>query len=105
MKFVADMHMHTIASTHAYSTMEEMLSAAARKGFFAAAITDHGVAMPGAPGTWYFQNMKVLPRVYKGVLVLRGQEAMSWITKEIWIFFRRTLLLWNGLWPLCTGPL
>lgn len=75
MKFVADMHMHTIASTHAYSTMEEMLSAAARKGFFAAAITDHGVAMPGAPGTWYFENMKVLPRVYKGVLVLRGQES------------------------------
>ncbi len=47
MKFVADMHMHTIASTHAYSTLEEMLAAAARKGFFAAAITDHGAAMPG----------------------------------------------------------
>ena len=75
MNFVADMHMHTIASTHAYSTLEEMLAAAARKGFFAAAITDHGAAMPGAPGTWYFQNMKVLPRVFNGVLLLRGQES------------------------------
>ena len=75
MNIIADTHMHTIASTHAYSTLEEMVHAAALKKLYAVAITDHGVAMPGAPGKWYFHNMRVLPRRLEGVLLLRGQES------------------------------
>ena len=75
MKLIADTHTHTIASTHAYSTLQEMVHAAAEKKLFSIAITDHGTTMPGAPGRWYFQNMDVVPHMLEGVLVLRGQET------------------------------
>ncbi|XOQ49430.1 MAG: Putative phosphatase YcdX [Eubacteriales bacterium] len=75
MNIIADTHTHTIASTHAYSTLQEMIHAAALKKLYAIAITDHGRSMPGAPGQWYFENMKVIPRFMEGVLVLRGQET------------------------------
>lgn len=73
---VADMHCHTIASTHAYSTVKEMITAAARKGLYAIALTEHGRAMPGAPGTFYFENLKRnIPSMYEGVRVITGIEA------------------------------
>lgn len=75
MNIIADTHTHTIASTHAYSTLQEMVHAAALKKLYAIAITDHGNSMPGAPGRWYFGNMKVIPRYMEGVFVLRGQET------------------------------
>lgn len=75
MNIIADMHTHTVASTHAYSTLQEMVHAAAQKSLFAMAVTDHGPAMPGAPGEWYFLNLKVLPRYIENVLVLRGEET------------------------------
>lgn len=75
MNIIADTHMHTTASTHAYSTLQEMVHAAAEKGLYAAAITDHGISMPGAPGKWYFHNMRVIPHIFEGVLVLHGEEA------------------------------
>lgn len=75
MKLIADTHTHTIASTHAYSTLQENVHAAAQKGLYAIAVTDHGALMPGAPGTWYFNNLRVIPRYLEGVLVLRGEET------------------------------
>ncbi len=75
MKIIADTHCHTLASTHAYSSLTEMVHAAKEKGLYAIAITDHGYAMPGAPGQWYFRNLVVVPRYLEGVLVLRGAEA------------------------------
>ncbi len=75
MQLIADMHMHTVASTHAYSTLGEMVHAAAQKGLYAVAITDHGAKIPGSPGQWYFENLRVVPRILEGVLVLRGQET------------------------------
>ena len=75
MNLIADTHTHTLASTHAYCTLMEMVHAAAQKKLFAIAITDHGATMPGAPGRWYFRNLKVLPREMEGVLILRGEET------------------------------
>ena len=75
MKIIADMHCHTVSSTHAYSTVEEMVRAASEKNFYAIAITDHGKAMPGAPGPWYFENLKVIPEKLYGVRVVKGIEA------------------------------
>jgi len=75
MNIIADTHMHTTASTHAYSSLQEMVHAAAIKRLYAVAITDHGINMPGAPGTWYFHNMRVIPHMFEGVLVLRGEET------------------------------
>lgn len=74
-KIIADMHCHTIASTHAYSTLKEMIAAAAERNLYAIAITDHGRAMPGAPGTYYFENLHNLPDTYLGVRVIKGIEA------------------------------
>ena len=75
MKWIADTHCHTLASTHAYSSLTEMVHAAKEAGLYAVAITDHGYEMPGAPGPWYFRNLVVVPRVLEGVVVLRGAEA------------------------------
>jgi putative hydrolase len=70
-----DLHVHTIASGHAYSTVEECARAAAGKGLEALAITDHGPAMPGSSNEYYFWNLKVLLRRWHGVLVLRSAEV------------------------------
>lgn len=71
----ADLHLHTVASGHAYSTIREMAAAAAAKGLKLIAVTDHGLKMPGAPHEYYFNNLVALPRTMEGVEVLRGVEA------------------------------
>lgn len=75
MKIVADLHIHTIASGHAYSTIEEYVSRAKKIGLKGIAITDHGPAMPGGPHNYYFQNMRMIPEKMEGVRVYRGIEA------------------------------
>ncbi|KAF0133857.1 MAG: PHP family phosphohydrolase histidinol phosphatase [Candidatus Saganbacteria bacterium] len=75
MKLIADLHVHTIASGHAYSTIEEYAEYAKKIGLKIFAITDHGPAMPGAPHYYYFANMRMLPKQINGVRVLRGIEA------------------------------
>ena len=71
MKIIADTHTHTIASTHAFSTAQEMIAAAAEKGLYAIALTDHGYAMPGSPGKWYFECLGAIPSTFNGVRVLK----------------------------------
>ncbi|HOC06727.1 MAG TPA: phosphatase [Bacillota bacterium] len=75
MKLVADLHVHSIASGHAYSTIGENAQAAKAKGLQLIAITDHGPAMPGAPHPLHFGNLRALPPVISGVRVLRGAEV------------------------------
>lgn len=75
MKLVADLHTHSIASTHAYATITEMAQEASELGLFALAITDHARKMPGAPGSFYFESLCILPQYLKGVRLLRGIEA------------------------------
>ncbi|SUC47350.1 Probable phosphatase YcdX [Providencia stuartii] len=41
--YQVDLHAHTIASTHAYSTVNEYFSEAARRGIKLFAITDHAL--------------------------------------------------------------
>jgi len=75
MKIVADLHIHTIASGHAYSTVMENARAAADRGLEMIAITDHGPAMPGGPHAYHFGNQKVIPDEVFGVRILKGVEA------------------------------
>lgn len=75
MKLVADLHTHSIASGHAYSTIKEIARAASEKGLQIVAITDHGPSMPGASHAYHFGNLHVLPRKIHGVEVLKGIEA------------------------------
>jgi putative hydrolase len=75
MRLLADLHTHSVASGHAYSTFGELASAAAAKGLELIAVTDHGPSLPGAPHEWHFLNMKVVPSVLAGVRILKGVEA------------------------------
>lgn len=75
MKIIADLHIHTISSGHAYSTVMENIRAAADRGLEMIAITDHGPAMPGGPHIYHFGNQKVIPDELFGVRVLKGVEA------------------------------
>lgn len=75
MKLIADLHTHTIASTHAYATITEMANEAKNQGLFALAITDHARSMPGAPGPYYFESLCVLPQYLNGVRLIKGIEA------------------------------
>lgn len=70
-----DTHAHTVASTHAYSTINEYAQEAKKKGLRLFAITDHGSAMPDSPHYWHFGNMHIVPRIIDGIGVLRGIEA------------------------------
>ncbi|EKQ51061.1 MULTISPECIES: phosphatase [unclassified Clostridium] len=75
MKYALDVHTHTIASGHAYSTLIENAKAASEKGIKVLGTTEHGITMPHAPHIWYFNNYKVLPREMYGVTMLYGTEA------------------------------
>lgn len=75
MKILLDMHTHSIASGHAYSTVEEMSQEAKKKGLKYLGITDHGPSMPGAPHIFHIRNQKVIPKTIHGVRILKGVEA------------------------------
>ena len=48
MDFLFDLHTHTIASGHAYSTLKENMEEAVEKGLLAYGFSDHSEAVPGA---------------------------------------------------------
>lgn len=73
--YPVDLHMHTVASTHAYSTLHDYIAEAKRKGIKLFAITDHGPDMADAPHYWHFVNMRIWPRIVEDVGILRGIEA------------------------------
>ena len=75
MQFVADLHVHTVASGHAYSTVKENARAAADKGLAIIALTDHGPGMPGGAHVYHFSNQTAIPPFLFGVRVLKGIEA------------------------------
>lgn len=75
MRILVDTHAHTVASTHAYSTVTEYFQQAKAKGLEMISITEHGPEMPDSPHPWHFGNRHILPRVYDGVALLRGIEA------------------------------
>ena len=74
MQPLLDLHTHTIASGHAYSTIQEMARAAADKGLEILGITEHAPALPGACDPIYFRNLHVVPRLMYGVRLLMGVE-------------------------------
>ena len=75
MKIIADTHCHTIASDHAYSTVLENVAYAEKRGLKCIAITDHAPGITDGPHYWHFLNLKVIPRIINGLLLLRGAEV------------------------------
>lgn len=75
MKILADTHMHTISSGHAYSTLDEIVREASQKGLKVIAITDHTPAMPGGAHLFHFMNLRIIPQEMYGVRILKGAET------------------------------
>lgn len=74
MKYILDMHTHTLASGHAYSTIREMAQAAKEKGLSLLGISEHTSRMPNGAHDFYFQNLKTIDRNAYPVLLRLGAE-------------------------------
>lgn len=74
MNIELDVHTHTIASGHAYSTIREMAKEASHKGLKLLGITEHATGIPGTCAPIYFANLRVVPREMYGVELMLGAE-------------------------------
>lgn len=74
-KTYADLHTHSLASQHAYSTLSELCSAAKSLQMTALALTDHGPGMPDGAIAHHFFCLTGLPAVLDGLHFYRGAEA------------------------------
>lgn len=70
-----DLHTHTIASGHAYSTLKENLEEAKKMGLKVLGTSEHAERMPGTAPLIYFQNFKVIPKEVDGIRLYNGIEA------------------------------
>ncbi len=75
MKAIIDIHTHTYASGHAYSTLQENISVAVNRGLKIMAVTDHAPGIPGGAHIYHFWNLRILPQIINGVHILKGAEA------------------------------
>ena len=73
-KLTADIHMHTLASGHAYGTIREMAAVAKEQNLALIGISEHAPGIPGTVNPFYYRNLEVIPRMINGVEVLHGCE-------------------------------
>lgn len=73
--FLADMHMHSILSGHAFGTLRELAAAAAERKLKLIGVTEHAPGIPGTVDPIYFRNFVDAPRELYGVEVLHGSEV------------------------------
>lgn len=73
--FKVDLHTHTVASGHAFSTVRELAYQAGTVGLEAIAVTDHGPSMEGAAHEGYFSMGYRFPKHICGVRTFFGCEA------------------------------
>ena len=74
MDIIADLHTHSVASGHAYSTIMENINAAKNKNLQFLGITDHAPALEDAPKETHFRNLKVIKKSFDNLNVLHGVE-------------------------------
>lgn len=74
-KITVDTHTHTNVSDHAFSTLEENLAAAKRKGLEGIAMTNHGPDLGDGAVWFHFFSQRNLPKYIEGVRLLTGAEA------------------------------
>ena len=72
---IADLHMHTLVSGHAFGTIREMAASASDKKLQLIGITEHGPGIPGTCDPIYFLNLNDAPRNLYGVELLYGCEV------------------------------
>ena len=74
MKNLIDLHVHTISSGHAYSTLLENITYAKNIDLKYLGISDHAPMMPGSAHVFHFNNLASLPSIIDGVTCLKGVE-------------------------------
>ena len=82
MKTLLDVHTHTIASGHAFSSLQEMTLTAKEKGLDILGITEHGPNIPGTCDPIYFRNLHCVPRQLYGIKLMLGAELNILNTKR-----------------------
>lgn len=75
MNIVGDLHVHTLASGHAYSTVMEIVQVAKRKNLKVLGVADHGPSMPGGPNPLYFEARGHFPQEVDGCKIFFGVEV------------------------------
>lgn len=75
MNIYMDLHTHTTASGHGYSTLKENIEAAQQLGLKYLGLSEHGPAMPGGPHIYFFSNYRCIPRRYGELRLFCGVEA------------------------------
>lgn len=73
--FVADLHMHSVLSGHAFGTIRELAAEAANRGMKLIGVTEHAPGIPGTCDPIYFRNFCDAPRKLCGVEMLYGSEV------------------------------
>lgn len=73
--FVADVHMHSLLSGHAFGTVRELAYEAAQRNMKLIGVTEHGPGIPGTCDPILFRNFIDAPRVLYGVEMLYGSET------------------------------
>ena len=72
---VCDLHIHSIASGHAFNTINEIIQYATNNGYSMIGISEHGPNMERAPHTGYFEMLYRLPHQFGTLKTLYGCEA------------------------------
>lgn len=72
---IADMHMHSVMSGHAFGTIRELAAEAANRGLKMIGVTEHAPGIPGTCDPIYFRNFCDAPRNLYGVEMLYGSEV------------------------------
>lgn len=93
MNIYFDLHTHTTASGHGYSTLKENIEAAKEIGLKVLGLSEHGPALPGGPHPFFFSNYRCIPRQHGELRLLCGVEAniMDWegtLDIEEWLLKR-----------------
>ena len=73
--FVADVHMHSLLSGHAFGTIRELAAVAAERELKLIGVTEHGPGIPGTCDPILFRNFIDAPRELFGVEMLYGSEV------------------------------
>lgn len=72
---IADVHMHSIMSGHAFGTIRELAYEAAQRNLKLIGVTEHGPGIPGTCDPILFRNFIDAPRILYGVEMLYGSET------------------------------
>ncbi len=74
-KIFMDLHTHTVACGHAYSTLQENIDRACAIGLKYLGMSEHAPALPGGTHPFFFTNYRSIPRYYGDTRLFCGTEV------------------------------